>query len=76
MKNIDNTSATIESIVELYFSDQKDHRITYLFKESLFNLVRLAKAEQVLEMRQNVDRAMASRPSKHASMIGKTIDIN
>ena len=71
-----STNDTIESLVELYFSDQKDHRIPYLFRESLYSLVRQAKAEQVLEMRQNVDRVTTSRTRQTAAEMGKTIDIN
>lgn len=76
MNSTYSTNDTIESLVDLYFSDQKDHRITYLFRESLKNLVRQAKAEQVLEMRQNVDRVTTSRAHLSAVELGKTININ
>ena len=66
-----STKDAIDSLVELYFSDQKDHRITYLFRESLNNLVRQAKAEQVLEMRQNVDRVTTSRARPNGYSTGQ-----
>ncbi|MEA5097496.1 MAG: hypothetical protein VB032_03045 [Burkholderiaceae bacterium] len=44
----------IEALVATYDIGNKDIRAKHLFRESLHNLVRLAKAELLLEMRKDV----------------------
>ena len=51
------TEKTIEELISISFAKNPDPRQQHFFRESLRNLVRLAKAEQMLEMRTDVTKA-------------------
>lgn len=53
------TEQIIEALVASHNFGNPDLRAKYLFKESLRNLVRLAKAEQLMEIRKDVARAVS-----------------
>jgi hypothetical protein len=48
------TEKTIDELIALTFAACTDPREKHYFRESLRNLVRLAKAEQMMEMRFDV----------------------
>ena len=52
------TEQAIAALIAASGIDGKDLRTRHLFRESLRNLVRLAKAEHLLEMRADVRRAI------------------
>ncbi len=53
------TEQIIEALVASHDFVNPDLRAKYLFRESLRNLVRLAKAEQLMEIRKDVARAVS-----------------
>lgn len=48
------TEKTIDELIDVTFAKYADPREKHFFRESLRNLVRLAKAEQLQEMRMDV----------------------
>ena len=52
------TEQVIEELMATSFAGSTDIRERYFLKESLLNLVRLAKAEQTQEMRTDVARVV------------------
>lgn len=51
------TEKTIEDLITVALASNADARQKHFFRESLRNLVRLAKAEQMQELRMDVARA-------------------
>lgn len=54
MKITSSTDVLIEDLIDATYGADTNTRQTFIFKEALLGLVRLAKAEQVLEMRTNL----------------------
>jgi len=52
------TAQVIEELIATSFANTADIRQKYFLRESLYNLVRLAKAEQKQEMRMDVARVV------------------
>lgn len=73
MNTTNSTEEIIEALVEIHLAEQKDARVIHLFKESLHNLVRQAKAEQMLEMRLNVDKSIGTTTVQDAETLSKPI---
>ena len=55
MKITSSTELLIENLLEATYSCNASGRQKFVFREALLGLVRLAKAEQVLEMRTTVE---------------------
>jgi hypothetical protein len=53
-----STDAVIDAIVQSLCGDQSSAQARYIYRESLRNLVRLARAEHAQEMQVRIDRAM------------------
>ncbi|MBS1169834.1 MAG: hypothetical protein H6R01_752 [Burkholderiaceae bacterium] len=53
------TEQAIEALMAVSGINSQDNRAQYFLRESLRNLVRLAKAEQLMEMRADVARVVA-----------------
>lgn len=58
-----NTEATIDNLVANVCGEDATAREKHLFRESLRGLVRLARAEQLVEMKSNVGKATGTLPS-------------
>lgn len=58
------TEQMIDELVAAYSLAHGDARARYVFTESLRGLVRLAKSEQLLEIRQDVNKAIGNPPQK------------
>lgn len=56
MTNSSSTDALIEDLLEATYGCNATMRQKYAFRETLFGLVRLAKAEQLHEMRTTVEK--------------------
>jgi hypothetical protein len=56
MKSKYGTDKIIAQMMEAGFAKDMGIREKYLFRETLHNLVRLAKSEQMKELKQNVKR--------------------
>lgn len=54
MKITSSTDMLIEDLIGATYGANTNSRQTFIFKEALLGLVRVAKAEQVLEMRTNL----------------------
>ncbi|MBS1186802.1 MAG: hypothetical protein H6R04_820 [Burkholderiaceae bacterium] len=63
------TEQVIAAMVAASGVDSQDIRARHLFRESLRNLVRLAKAEQLLEMRADVAKVVAAPLGVASSVI-------
>lgn len=61
------TEQVIEGLVAASFARNMDIREKYFLRESLYNLVRLAKAEQMQEMRADIARVVC--PASKTSSI-------
>ncbi|RJX32998.1 MAG: hypothetical protein C4516_02835 [Oxalobacter sp.] len=58
------TEKTIDELIAVSFAKFSDPREKYYFRESMRNLVRLAKAEKMREIRMDATRAMAPATGK------------
>jgi hypothetical protein len=56
MINKPTTETVIADLLESTYGMGLDARAKYLFRESLYSLVRLAKAEQIMEIKQSVEK--------------------
>lgn len=56
MINKPTTETVIADLLESPYGMALDARAKYLFRESLFSLVRLAKAEQIMEIKNSVEK--------------------
>ncbi len=52
-----STAQTIQDLTTATYGDLSDVRQQYIFSQALHALVRLAKLEQMMEVKQNVGRA-------------------
>jgi len=57
-----HTDSIIDDLVGIAMSDRTT-REQFLFRQSLHNLVRLAKAEQMLDIRASVTRLTGAQPA-------------
>lgn len=60
MKSKHGTDRAIVEMMGTGIAKNMDARERYLFRESLHNLVRLAKSEQMMELKNNVRRLTSS----------------
>lgn len=51
------TDRMIEELISSTLGERPDARTRYLFSHALHGLVRLAKAEQMMEIRRDIERA-------------------
>jgi len=58
MKN--DSEQLIEQLIQATYGDQGSGREKHVFREALHALVRLAKAEQMLELKKDVRKAAVS----------------
>ena len=66
MKITSSTDILIEDLINATYGNDTNARQKFVFKEALLGLVRLAKAEQVLEMRTTLGKLIGD-PSLVAS---------
>ena len=67
MKTTLSAQQVIEDLVKATYGDNVSARQKHLFQEALQSLVRLAQAEQMLQIRRDVDRSM-QRSSGNTSL--------
>lgn len=60
------TAPAIEDMIQATLGDNASMRERHMLRQSLLNLVRLARAEQCLEMQANVDKVVSMLPSESA----------
>lgn len=58
------TAPAIEDLILATLGDKANARERHMLRQSLLNLVRLARAEQCAEMQASVDRAVHAMPSE------------
>jgi hypothetical protein len=68
MQTILNTAATIENLVDVTLGADASAREKYLLRESLHNLVRMARIEYKMEMQASVDKVLHMLPD-HATLV-------
>lgn len=68
MQTILNTAATIENLVDVTLGADASAREKYLLRESLNNLVRMARIEYKMEMQASVDKVLHMLPD-HATLV-------
>lgn len=73
MKKKLDTDDVIENLITATLSEDVDMRQRHLFRENLRNLVRLAKAEQVAEIKANVRRLTGVHEAHAARRRAKAI---
>lgn len=56
MINKPTTETVIADLLDSPYGAMLDARAKYLFRESLYSLVRLAKAEQIMEIKSSVEK--------------------
>jgi hypothetical protein len=56
MINKPTTETVITDLLDSSYGKTLDARAKYLFRESLYSLVRLAKAEQMMEIKRSVEK--------------------
>jgi len=64
MQTILNTAATIENLVDVTLGADASAREKYLLRESLNNLVRMARIEYKMEMQASVDKVLHMLPDQ------------
>lgn len=64
MQTILNTAATIENLVDVTLGADASAREKYLLRESLNNLVRMARVEYKMEMQASVDKVLHMLPDR------------
>ena len=69
-----NTDTVIEHLVDATLSDKAEHRSKHLLREALRGLVRLAKSEQMLEIKTSVNKLTGVLPRIEALRKGKPQD--
>lgn len=73
MKNTLDTNAVIESLLTAILSEDAPSREKHIFRENLRCLVRLAKAEQVVEIKTNVRRLAGALEAQSARRRAKAV---
>jgi hypothetical protein len=68
MQTILNTAATIENLVDVTLGADAPAREKYMLRESLHNLVRMARVEYKMEMQASVDKVLHMLPD-HATLV-------
>ena len=58
------TEKTIDELIAVTFTQYTDPRQKHFFRESLRNLVRLAKAEQLQAMRNDLNKIVLTQAEK------------
>lgn len=66
MKRMSVTDEVIDNLLAATFSEQATARQKHVYRENLRNLVRLAKSEQVAEIKDNV-RKLAGQLEAHSA---------
>jgi hypothetical protein len=73
MKNRVDTDAVIESLLLATLSEDASSREKHVLRENLRSLVRLAKAEQVVEIKNNVRRLAGALEAHSARRRAKAV---
>jgi hypothetical protein len=73
MKNIPNTELSIEDLVAVVCGAEATAREKHVCRESLRGLVRLAKSEQMLEIRTSADRLTGTYAARVARRRAKAL---
>lgn len=73
MKKKLDSDIVIESLVAAILNESADARERHIFRENLRSLVRLAKAEQVAEIKANVRRLAGALESHSARRRAKAV---
>jgi hypothetical protein len=73
MKKKFDSDDVIESLISATLGEQAGPRERHLYRESLRSLVRLAKAEQVVEIKASVKRLTGTLDSQNARRRAKAI---
>lgn len=73
MKNRLDTDAVIDSLISASLSENASSREKHILRENLRSLVRLAKAEQVVEIKANVRRLAGALESHSARRRAKAV---
>jgi hypothetical protein len=71
-KNLD-TNDVIENLVSATLSESASFRQRHVFRENLRNLVRLAQAEKIVEIKENVQRLSGNLNAHSARRHAKAI---
>ena len=58
------TASIIKELTNAMYGGAPDPRLKFVFSQALHGLVRLAKTEQMLEMKKNVEKAAGVRQTK------------
>jgi hypothetical protein len=73
MKNKLDTNSVIEDLISATLSDEASARERHLFRENLRNLVRLAKVEQIVEIKDNVKKLAGAIEAHNARRRAKAV---
>ena len=73
MKKKLDTDDVIENLITATLAEDASARQTHLFRESLYGLVRLAKAEQIVEIKTNVRRLTGALEAHSARRRAKAV---
>jgi len=73
MKNTFDTDEVIENLIDATLGADAPLRQRHIYRESLRSLVRLAKAEQVVEIKANVRRLAGALESHTARRRAKAV---
>jgi len=63
------TAPAIEDLILATLGDNATSRERHVLRQSLLNLVRLARAEQCAEMQVSVDKAMQALPAESVLLV-------
>lgn len=64
MQTVLNTAATIENLVDVTLGADASAREKHMLRQSLINLVRLARVEYKIEMQASVDKVLQVLPDR------------
>lgn len=73
MKKRLETDQVIESLIAATLGEDATPRQQYMFRESLRNLVRLAKSEQIMDIKANVKRLTGAMDAHQARRRAKAV---
>jgi len=68
-----NTNAVIEQLIAAMPGENVSAREQHIYRENLRNLVRLAKAEQVMDIKANVKRLASAAEAQNARRYAKAV---
>lgn len=63
MATSSSTDTLIKELLDATYGQEANFRQKFVFKQALLGLVRVAKAEQVFEMRTTVEKLIGGAPS-------------